>query len=53
MLNTLDKIILFLLLLSLLVIASKGCENNMALDMETMKCVDINLTFNPAWVEFY
>ena len=54
MLNILDKIIFFLLLLSLLVIASRAeCEKNIALDMETMICVDINLTLNPKWEEFY
>jgi len=52
-----DFIIKFLLVVALLLIGlsttGRACDDNMALDMETMKCVDVNLTLNPNWVEFY
>jgi len=52
-----DYFIKFLLIVALLLIglstAGKACDDNMALDMEMMKCVDINLTLNPDWAEFY
>jgi len=52
-----DYIIKFLLVMALLLIglstSGKACEINMALDMETMKCVDVNLTLNDDWKEFY
>lgn len=53
MINILDKIILFLFLLSLFVIASRGCE---VLNLNLNKCeiqAEQNLTLNPAWIEFY
>jgi len=52
-----DLIIKFLLVVALLLIglstAGRACDENMALDMETMKCEDVNLTLNPKWREFY
>jgi len=52
-----DYIIKFLLVIALLLIGlsiiGKACDDSMALDMETMKCEDVNLTLNLNWVEFY
>jgi len=52
-----DGIIKFLLVVALLLIwlstTGKACYENMALDMETMICEDINLTLNEKWKEFY
>jgi len=52
-----DLIIKFLLVMALLLIGlsttGRACDDSMALDMETMKCEDVNLTLNPDWVEFY
>jgi len=45
-----DYIIKFLLVVTLLLIGlsttGRACDENIALDMETMKYVDINLTLN-------
>ena len=53
----LDNFIKFLLVLALIMIAintaSRACDEGMALDMESMKCEDVNLTLNPAWKAFY
>jgi len=50
-------IIKFLLVVALLLIGlsttGRACDENMALDMETMICEDVNLTLNPKWEEFY
>lgn len=52
--NALDKIIFFLLLISLLVIASRAeCE---VLNLDTNECeryLDQNLSLNNNWIEFY
>jgi len=52
-----DFIIKFLLVIALLLIGlsttGRACDENMVLDVETMKCEDVNLTLNPSWVEFY
>jgi len=45
-----DYIIKFLLVIALLLIGlsttSRACDDNMALDMEIMRYVDVNLTLN-------
>jgi len=49
-----DKIIFILaLFLYLVIMARAECVQNTALDMDTLKCVDMNLTLNPKWIEFY
>jgi len=52
-----DYIIKFLLIVTLLMIGlsttGRACDDNMVLDMETMKCEDVNLTLNPELEEFY
>jgi len=52
-----DYIIKFLLVVALLLIGlsttSRACDGSMALDMETKKCEDVNLTLNASWAEFY
>jgi len=52
-----DYIIKFLLVVTLLLIGlsttGRACDDNMALDMETLKCVDVNLTLKTEWIEFY
>jgi len=52
-----DFIIKFLLVAALLLIGlsttGRACDDSMALDMETMKCEDVNLTLNEKWREFY
>jgi len=52
-----DYIIKTLLVVALLLIGlstvGRTCDENMALDMETMVCEDVNLTLNPKLKEFY
>jgi len=52
-----DFIIKFLLVIALLLIGlsttGRACDENMVLDVVTMKGEDVNLTLNPSWVEFY
>jgi len=52
-----DYIIKLLLVVALLLIGlsttGRACDENMALDMETLICEDVNLTLNEKWREFY